>query len=225
MAETITHTWQTVEQAAVTLNVSTRTIARRLANGTLESRVDENGRRLVLVQQINGESTGEEIAVESNSVDEAVLAMTDGPSVPSSQTITMLAVLQSTITSARDDAQTARRSAKWAWAGVAAMALLLIAGAIIVSSVLTRSSVTTDMLSTQLADTKADLKQAQREASDTRLSEAQAKRELADARKQMDQQKQVVEASVSLQPKYTSVSSPTTQPTIMSRLASLLNGD
>ena len=36
--------WQTVEAAAVTLGVSTRTLARRISEGKIESRL-ENGRR------------------------------------------------------------------------------------------------------------------------------------------------------------------------------------
>jgi len=40
--------WQTVEQAAVTLGISTRTIARRIAKGELDSRLS-NGRREVYI--------------------------------------------------------------------------------------------------------------------------------------------------------------------------------
>src|SRR5947209_3580391 len=46
---TMSFTWQTVEQAAVTLGISTRTIARRIAKGELESRLN-NGRREVYIQ-------------------------------------------------------------------------------------------------------------------------------------------------------------------------------
>ena len=62
------YAWQTVEQAAVTLGISTRTIARRIAKGELESRLN-NGRREVYiclpnssgrndVETIEGELTG-----------------------------------------------------------------------------------------------------------------------------------------------------------------------
>src|SRR5438045_3173939 len=60
------YVWQTVEQAAVTLGISTRTIARRIAKGELESRLT-NGRREVYiclpesgagVETIEGELTG-----------------------------------------------------------------------------------------------------------------------------------------------------------------------
>ena len=42
------YAWQTVEQAAVTLGISTRTIARRIAKGELESRLN-SGRREVYI--------------------------------------------------------------------------------------------------------------------------------------------------------------------------------
>src|SRR2546428_714091 len=40
--------WQTLEEAALTLGISSRTLARRLARGEFETRL-ENGRREVLV--------------------------------------------------------------------------------------------------------------------------------------------------------------------------------
>ncbi len=42
------YAWQTIEEAAVTLKISTRTIHRRIAGGELETRLD-NGRREVMV--------------------------------------------------------------------------------------------------------------------------------------------------------------------------------
>src|SRR5882724_5739508 len=61
---TMAYAWQTVELAAVTLGISTRTIARRIAKGELESRLT-NGRREVYicapdssVETVEGELTG-----------------------------------------------------------------------------------------------------------------------------------------------------------------------
>lgn len=194
MADTITHTWQTVEQAAVTLNVSTRTIARRLANGSLETRVDENGRRLVLVQQIGASDTadtGNELAIGNDDGDLVSPAVTSGSS---SQAMTMLSMLQATVSAARDDAVAARRSAKWAWAGVGTMAAVIVVAAVVVSSSLTRSAVTTDMLHGQLVETKTELKQTQAELMATRTAEAQATRDLTEARKTAEtQQRQLAE--------------------------------
>ena len=59
--------WQTVEQAAVTLDISTRTIARRIAKGELESRLNSGRREVYIcapdfaasgVETIEGELTG-----------------------------------------------------------------------------------------------------------------------------------------------------------------------
>ena len=229
MADTITHTWQTVEQAAVTLNVSTRTIARRLANGSLETRVDENGRRLVMVQQIGiGENadTGSELAVSNDDSDLAAPTISAGPS---SQAMTMLSVLQSTVSAARDDATAARRSAKWAWGGVGFMTLVIIASAVVLSSVLTRSSVTTEMLTGQLTETKTELKQTQAELMATRTAEAQATRDLTEARKVADVQRQQAErqmasADVAVRQNITGIAKPVaTTPTTQPQAGSLVN--
>jgi hypothetical protein len=65
------YAWQTVEQAAVTLGISTRTIARRIAKGELESRLNSGRREVYIclpdsasgrdragVETIEGELTG-----------------------------------------------------------------------------------------------------------------------------------------------------------------------
>src|SRR5947209_66296 len=41
--------WLSVEAAAIRLGISSRSIARRIQSGQLESRVDDNGRRTVLI--------------------------------------------------------------------------------------------------------------------------------------------------------------------------------
>src|SRR5437016_5646649 len=46
--------WQTVEQAAVTLGISTRTIARRIAKGELESRLNSGRREVFICAQDSG---------------------------------------------------------------------------------------------------------------------------------------------------------------------------
>jgi hypothetical protein len=248
MADTITHTWQTVEQAAVTLNVSTRTIARRLANGSLESRVDENGRRLVLVQQIGPADmadTGlevEETTLAASAASTATPVATTTNTAPSNQAMAMLNVLQTTVTIAREDAVAARRSAKWAWGGVGFMALTIVASAVIVSSMLTRSLVSTEMLQTQLTDKKQELTQTTAELMATRSEVAVAKRDLVVTRGDLDKQKemtaaataarqsaeqsaQTAAASVNVRPSYAGMTNmtktPTTQP--QAQNASLLN--
>jgi len=44
----VAYAWQSVEEAAVTLGVSTRTLHRRISKGEVETRLEE-GRREVLV--------------------------------------------------------------------------------------------------------------------------------------------------------------------------------
>lgn len=248
MADTITHTWQTVEQAAVTLNVSTRTIARRLANGTLESRVDENGRRLVLVQQIGGELAevsieAEESVLAASPAATAATAVATGPTgqAPSSQAMAMLNVLQTTVTIAREDAVAARRSAKWAWAGVGFMAVAIVVSSIVVTSLLTKSVVTTQMLESQLTDKKQELTQTTAELMATRSEVAVAKRDLVVTRGELDKQKEIAQAaqasaqqaaaSVSVRPTFAGMTNgtktPSTQPqaqggSLLNRVVSLL---
>lgn len=240
MAGTITHTWQTVEQAAVTLNVSTRTIARRLASGGLESRVDENGRRLVLVQQIAGGGEGHDgidgPSDTTDTVDEYVdthLSAVAAPLPPTesrqAQTLAVLNVLETTLIATREDAGRARRSAKWAWAGVGAMAFLIVGSAVLVSSTVTRSVVTNDMLRQQLAETKADLKQSQSELIATHTAEAQATRELTEARRAVETARQQPVAAAAPAPASPVApatvapvaAKPTTQPTLFGRVVGL----
>src|SRR3954468_17665168 len=60
--------WQSVEEAAVTLGVSTRTLHRRISKGEVETRL-ENGRREVLVCLPDPEP---EVAEEASDVSDTV---------------------------------------------------------------------------------------------------------------------------------------------------------
>ena len=175
MADTITHSWQTVEQAAVTLNCSTRTIARRIAGGSIESRVDDNGRRLVLVETFGPGGNGERLtadgsaAVDANEGTEAdgvLLSLAGGASIAKPMTgdsgynpaaTSVLAVLQSTIDAARTDAARARTGAMWAWAGVAVLGVAIGVSALLLTGRLTRAETKVDMLQTDVASAKTEL--------------------------------------------------------------------
>src|SRR5258708_10194139 len=52
----MSYVWQTVEHAAVTLGISTRTIARRIAKGELESRLNAGRREVYICAPDSGES-------------------------------------------------------------------------------------------------------------------------------------------------------------------------
>jgi len=168
MADTINHTWQTVEQAAVILNCSTRTIARRIAGGTIESRVDDNGRRLVLVETFGRDDSSAErqtgdvgydlddnALTIANASSLATPVSNDGGYSPAATSV--LAVLQSTIDAARTDAARARNGARWAWAGVAGMAVVIGVAGMLITGRLTRAETQVDMLQSDVADAKIDL--------------------------------------------------------------------
>ncbi|MGN6504544.1 MAG: hypothetical protein ACTHM6_03175 [Tepidisphaeraceae bacterium] len=232
MSDTISHTWQTVEQAAVTLKCSTRTIARRLANGSLESRVDENGRRLVLVQVFSQANIDEDAADVASPTD---ITPHNAPVVPaayvgqaSDVTAPMLAVLQTTIDTLRVDSKRARSAAQWAWLGVGTMGLGVLAVAVLLTASLTKST----MLEKNVADTRAELAKTQSDLMNEHGARAVAEREQAQTAEQLklvsDQAKATESKLASLAASANSVSAkrPTTRPdTIFSRLATIVSED
>jgi len=261
MADTITHTWQTVEQAAVTLNVSTRTIARRIAGGTIESRVDENGRRLVLVEQItNGDATTDGQAERQTAdvgydMDENALAIAAASAIakPVPQQVainggeggfnpaatSVLTVLQSTIDAARDDAHRARTGARWAWAGVAFMAVVIGVGGFMVTQRLTRAETKVEMLQDDVSVAKTELDRSRndllvvsnakavadqkREAAEVQLTAAEAKRQSAEAELVAAKKAQTAQSSTPAVAAKPTDKAPGTQPnnTIFGRLVNL----
>jgi hypothetical protein len=75
------YAWQSVEEAAVTLGISTRTLHRRISKGEVETRL-ENGRREVLVCLPDEEIQFEEDAAE----------MTDTVTIPTTSTSAAMAM-------------------------------------------------------------------------------------------------------------------------------------
>src|SRR3954468_20809240 len=78
--------WQSVEEAAVTLGVSTRTLHRRISKGEVETRL-EDGRREVLVC-LPDEEVEAELADDLGTVETEAPA---GQGVPDNQTAIILA--------------------------------------------------------------------------------------------------------------------------------------
>lgn len=140
------YAWQTVELAAVTLGISTRTIARRIAKGELESRLT-NGRREVYiclpdagpaVETIEGELTGADApgyhAEYEQTVRHTVAATSAAGADVETSTALILAedrarraemaisVIQQSTAIVRDEVRVARTSARWGWGMVAALA-------------------------------------------------------------------------------------------------------
>lgn len=139
--------WQTVEQAAVTLGISTRTIARRIAKGELESRLN-SGRREVYIpvsqaakspanDTIDADFTQADVQPDP-SYEETIrhtvsAASSFGADVETSTALILaedrarraemaITVIQQSTAIVRDEAYRARAGARWAWGTVALMA-------------------------------------------------------------------------------------------------------
>lgn len=132
--------WQTVEEAALTLGISSRTLHRRIARGEVETRL-ENGRREVLVTLADRPAVG---ASDTNSF-EISESFASGESLQSDvsdgvgQTMlalhedrirrTDLAIMayQQSVTVAAREVRRSRIGMRWAWstAGVALITLCL----------------------------------------------------------------------------------------------------
>jgi regulator of replication initiation timing len=135
------YVWQTVEQAAVTLGISTRTIARRIAKGELESRLNSGRREVYIcapdssVETVEGELTGSDApqyqAEYEQTVRHTVAASSgDGVDVETSTALILaedrarraelaIRVIQESTAIVRDEVRVARSAARWAWGTVA----------------------------------------------------------------------------------------------------------
>jgi len=184
-----------VEQAAVMMGVSTRTIARRISTGSLESRVDDNGRRLVLIQSIDSamptDSNDTRQTIDGSDDTDVDQGFNVFPALSheasatthlatQSGSVAMLAVLQSTIDAARTDARRARSGAQWAWAGVGVLGVVLALGGMWLTRQTTEAATKAYMLEQQVTDVKAELGKTQNELiivhSAKSLAEARAER-------------------------------------------------
>src|SRR3954470_1824161 len=133
------YVWQTGEQAAVTLGISTRTIARRIAQGELESRLNSGRREVYIcapdsaaVETIEGELTGSDApqyhAEYEQTVRHTVAASSaSGVDVETSTALILaedrarraemaISVIQQSTAIVRDEVRVARAGARWAWA-------------------------------------------------------------------------------------------------------------
>jgi hypothetical protein len=134
------YAWQSVEEAAVTLAISTRTLHRRISKGEVETRL-EDGRREVLVCLPDPEP---EVAEEPAEVaDSFTMPASFSPSTPSDnntaiilaekevalanekvrRTELALAAFQHTSTLLQQEASRTRVSARCAWAAVAVLSV------------------------------------------------------------------------------------------------------
>src|SRR6476660_126045 len=142
------YAWQSVEEAAVTLGISTRTLHRRISKGEVETRL-ENGRREVLVclpdEEIKFEeetsdvmgdvtdsvtiptpSTGAAIAAEQQGGSTSIVLAEKEIQLANEKvrrTELALAAFQHTSTLLQKEATRTRISARCAWAAVAVLSV------------------------------------------------------------------------------------------------------
>jgi hypothetical protein len=222
--------WLSVEAAALRLGISSRSIARRIQSGQLESRVDANGRRSVLVclPAPNVGQATQAATVKDGSIDHGIDPGTDrGTDRGTDQSINggqarelaqqaMMVVIRSheeTVLSARADMFAARRSSRRAWAAAA----ILLVGA----------SVTVGIVTHNLTAAAALVEQAQQRADNAQIQISSLTAERDRLRDQTVQAKvQEAQAQGQLAAMTISARKPTTMPSSAAqRFASVLFGD
>ncbi|MCC7350572.1 MAG: hypothetical protein IT446_08395 [Phycisphaerales bacterium] len=195
--------WQTMEEAALTLGVSSRTLHRRITKGEVKTRLN-NGRREVLVEISEPEpaaemsaggqtpSDGVSVGVEEPSagdhelpehVSHAVLAIHEDRL---RRTDLAIMAYQQSVNVAAADARRLRVGSRVAWSLTGAMAVALTLSVIWATHRLTKASADVQNLSTQLqtlsATTDVKIREAdslRRDAEFARISAARAEGELA----------------------------------------------
>jgi hypothetical protein len=206
--------WQTVEEAALTLGISSRTLHRRIARNEVETRL-EHGRREVLVTLSDPAPTSVATATDiptfqiSDPIAEAFPAvepstdMSDGSDAVGQ---TMLALLedrirrtdlaimayQQSVTNAAREARRSRIGSRWAWATASAALITLCLGATWATHRLTRAEAQVETLNSTLqtvsseAQTKAIEANKYREQAETaRIAAAKVEGELSATKSQL----------------------------------------
>jgi hypothetical protein len=212
--------WLSVEAAALRLGISSRSIARRIQNGQLESRVDVNGRRTVLIcTPAPAPEVAPEPAPQEAASQDARLPQ-DGPrdgGIEPSQARELaqqamsivIRTHEQTLMTARAEMLIAQRSSRRAWAAAA----MLLVGA----------SITVGVVTHHLTQAAALVKQAQDRVEQTQqqvqvlTSERDRMRELL-VQARIDQaQAQGQLAGMTIKP--------TTAPSVAQRFATILFGE
>jgi hypothetical protein len=147
--ENLVNEWLSVEAAALRLGISSRSIARRIQSGQLESRVDANGRRSVLVCLPAPHVSQPVTAAVKEPLGEQATTDTPNQGVNANQGISssqarelaqqaLTVVIRSheeTMLAARAEMFAAKRSSRRAWAAVA----ILLIGASVTVGVVTHN--------------------------------------------------------------------------------------
>jgi hypothetical protein len=211
------YTWQTVELAAVTLKISTRTIARRIAKGELDSRLT-NGRREVYiclpdsgpsVETLEGELTGNDAPGYHADYEQTVRHTVAATSAPGADVETSTAlilaedrarraemaisVIQQSTAIVRDEVRTARTSSRWAWGTVAALAAGVVVAVGWTTSNVTRSQQQAESMREKVALASEQTEQLTREQQQLRADLERARLSAARSEGQLVEVRQEAE--------------------------------
>jgi hypothetical protein len=191
-------TWQTVEQAAVTLKISTRTIARRIAKGEIESRLN-SGRREVYIDipsapEVEATLEGElqPDPVYEQTVRQTVTAnAAPGTDVETTTALILaedrarraemaITVIQQSTAIVREEVYRARSGARWAWGIVAAMAACVMVAVGWTTTNVTKNQQQADSLKERMAQVNETSEKLEQERNDlaaqlTKVREASAR--------------------------------------------------
>lgn len=202
--------WMTIEQAAVTLGLSVRTITRHINAGKLQSRLTD-GRREVLIESVTIPSAANPLASVEDSTDptvdyETILALADNAADKAELAVS---AYQSLARSADERIQTTRRLSYTAWSLVGLMTVGALVSVGWASHRITRASVETENLQQQVTTATAAADSANGECDDLRRMLAAAREEAARAEGKLAAYKE---------PRPTE---PTSRPTLADRIASI----
>ena len=213
--------WMTIEQAAVSMGLSVRTVNRHITAGKLESRLND-GRREVRIEIPSGPAEASSPAVSfvaSGTTDlaapdyETVLALADNAADKADLAVS---AYQTLARSADDRIGSTRRVAAVAWSLVGVMALGAIVSVGWTSHKLTRAAVETDHLYQQVSSATAMATTADEECNDLRRALAAAREEAARAEGQL-----AAHAAYAAEAEERRQAEPTTGPTLVDRIASI----
>jgi hypothetical protein len=169
--------WLSVEAAALRLGISSRSIARRIQSGQLESRVDANGRRSVLVclpapdvsQRVDPQPL-KDVPIEG--------VVTAGQARDLAQQAMTLVIRShdDTVLAARAEMFAAQRSTRRAWAAVAILVTHNLTAA---SALVKQAEARADQAQAQASTLAAERDQLRDQMVQAKVKEAQAQGQLA----------------------------------------------
>jgi hypothetical protein len=211
--------WITIEQAAVALGLSVRTVNRHINAGKLQSRLSD-GRREVLIEnstpgaaaQLDASETYVTQVVASTAnegVDyESVLALADSAADKAELAVS---AYQALARSADDRVRTTRRWSYAAWSLVAMLTIGTVVSVAWASSRLTRVTVENEQLRRQVAQNSDKSESADRECDDLRRALSAAREDAARAEGRLAGYSEKRQTS------------PSTRPTLTDRIASIFD--